>query len=713
MGLSRVNQNASLSSPAPKGSPAFGRLGSKIPLSLDELKAIKQIADCKAANLVTDITKRIPLKHLVQKGTAADGVFLPKDVSKWRKLLESFVDIARMPRGLAASILQNLRAKFPKNGFIENLYNRPFIQKQIKITELKDNLGTLKGIYENGAEFLHKAKSGKAICKYGISENACESVSNGFDKLLNSAMGWGKSKYDTKHERFWTRIVSGFVAANFLGRDFFNKAKMNDKNDKEAKQSAHGKINQERLATAGEAISQFAFLAAFGQLANTKSWAPPLISALIGLAFNVISRLALGRRITRVKVPSNEVRFDTTPQIEDFVQDAKDKKEPENINVPSREKKRLLTLKNILIAIGTSIALGFVLKAGKRTKVFKNLEQAFYETRLGKWANKLKSNAFEDVIASKQELFDISDSLEKGSEKNIGISIRESLGHLGLEGKEEFYLGKSTKTTKLFGKIEVPTSKLQELPLMPLRFLKEIVMYPYKVADSFVQASAKYILEKQGVNLENINNENLKSRLSKFCAKVIDKSAPVRKADIEDIENIVLRFRSFKEKYPQTAEFDREFGAYIDNMRKASLNSVTSSKINNEKLAVPAQVLGMLSGIFFNMNDDYNQTVTLGGSKKQAEKDARLRGVNKFIRVGVQATIVGVLNALFAKYYNASVFKAALVTAGATITTDTACRVLTGMPLRKMNKDELVEHEKKKEEGISGKYFKIVDKIVS
>ena len=148
-------------------------------------------------------------------------------------------------------------------------------------------------------------------------------------------------------------------------------------------------------------------------------------------------------------------------------------------------------------------------------------------------------------------------------------------------------------------------------------------------------------------------------------------------------------------------------------MRKISVNSTTASKIQNEKLAVPAQILGMLGGIVFNMNDDYNKTIELGGTKEQAEKDGRLRGANKFVRVAVQATIAGTLNSMFAKYYTGSLLQAALITAGATIATDAACRGLTGMPFRKMSKEELIKHQEKKENGVNEKYFKVVDKIVS
>ena len=48
-------------------------------------------------------------------------------------------------------------------------------------------------------------------------------------------MAFDKTTYDTKKERFITRLVSGFTAAVFLGNDFFNSAKPKGKTDEEAK----------------------------------------------------------------------------------------------------------------------------------------------------------------------------------------------------------------------------------------------------------------------------------------------------------------------------------------------------------------------------------------------------------------------------------------------------------------------------------------------
>ena len=124
-------------------------------------------------------------------------------------------------------------------------------------------------------------------------------------------------------------------------------------------------------------------------------------------------------------------------------------------------------------------------------------------------------------------------------------------------------------------------------------------------------------------------------------------------------------------------------------MQLASNNSVTSSKGNNSKIAVIAQTLGTLTGMWFNMNDEFNAAVRNGSTKEEAEKDARLRGINKFFRMTVQVIISGSLNNIFSKQYNNSIASSAAVVAASTVLTDMASRVLSGMPSKKMTKKNL------------------------
>src|SRR5699024_9406275 len=98
-------------------------------------------------------------------------------------------------------------------------------------------------------------------------------------------------------------------------------------------------------------------------------------------------------------------------------------------------------------------------------------------------------------------------------------------------------------------------------------------------------------------------------------------------------------------------------------MRLLSNNSVTSSSTDNSKIAVLAQTLGTLTGMWFNMNDEFDSSVRNGSTKEEAQKGARLRGINKFFSMTVQVIISGSLNSIYFKQYNNSVAKAGIVVA--------------------------------------------------
>ena len=126
-----------------------------------------------------------------------------------------------------------------------------------------------------------------------------------------------------------------------------------------------------------------------------------------------------------------------------------------------------------------------------------------------------------------------------------------------------------------------------------------------------------------------------------------------------------------------------------------------------------AQTLGTLSGMWFNMNDEFNSSVRNGSTKKEAEKDARLRGINKFFRMTVQIIISGSLNEIFKKQYNNSIANSALVVVASTVLTDMASRILSGMPSKKMSKEGLEQYQKDHKEGVMAWYYKAIDKLAS
>ena len=211
----------------------------------------------------------------------------------------------------------------------------------------------------------------------------------------------------------------------------------------------------------------------------------------------------------------------------------------------------------------------------------------------------------------------------------------------------------------------------------------------FVVARIFKYNKEHYLLEISGVLSSSKRDDALRFSVAKI------------------IQNPELVYMDNPEKLKEV------FGKYVKEMRILSNNNVTSSSTDNSKIAVLAQTLGTLTGMWFNMNDEYNSSIRNGSTKSEAQKDARLRGINKFFRMTVQVIISGSLNSLFFKQYNNSIGKAGAIVAVSTILTDMTSRFLSGMPNKKMTKEELENYQKEHKESTLAWYYKMIDKLAS
>jgi len=667
-----------------------GNFKGKTP-NIDNLIAIKKAANYSLngleESLIDSIEKKSP--GLIQELNGQK--YIPDDTLK-KKLTSSLKIFFGMPLDVIDFIVR----KFPKS----KLNNAEFLQKYRESVQLEDEIRALQGIHRNTSKYateamiksrMYPTKNHGEYC-----ESICDVVTDKFNENLNKAMADDVANYDTKKERFATRLISGFTAALFLGNDFYNKSIQKGKTNEEAKKEQHKKQGQEIKENICEAITQFAVFACFSKAVNKSVWAPAIIGACIGLVSRVVSRLSSGMRITRMEVPENNNSKKQSLSINEFVKSAKEGNTEELLNQKhniqtnndnNAKKKPTLSFKNILSFCALSIAGGYALRFGKNhTKIGQSIADM-----MKKHTDKFNEGIIEKKYASPDELTKLIDILSQSKNYKLSQDVEKIIKNSNAQGK--VLLGTDFKTKKLFGKIEVKTKDLKALKTAPFRFIKELVSYPYKIASKLEDA---------------IRNSRLKAQ-----GKEIPKKPELTK-DIHGIKNLYKRFLEFEAKYgDDEAKLSEEFGKYVRKMQLASNNSVTSSKGNNSKIAVIAQTLGTLTGMWFNMNDEFNSSVRNGSTKEEAEKDARLRGINKLFRMTVQLIISGSLNDIFSKQYNNSIASSAAVVAASTVLTDMASRVLSGMPSKKMTKEELEQYQKDHKEGAMSWYYKMIDKLAS
>lgn len=662
--------------------------------NIDDLIASKRFANCALNNLESNLLNSIKNKNPDLIKTINGVEYVPDDT-----LLRRFTSSLKCFFGMPLDVLDSIAKKFPNL----KLNNAEFLQKYRDSVQLEDNIRALQGLQKNGSKFAKEYMDAKGLTEYPTGncgkycKSICDPVTNKFVEQLNNTMADKVANYDTKKERFATRLISGFTAALFLGNDFYNKSIQKGKTKEEAKKEQHIKQGQEIKENICEAITQFAVFACFSKIVNKSAWAPAIIGAAIGLVSRVVSRLSSGMRITRMDVPENNNSKKQLLSMNDFVESAKAgnaeellKRKCENNEIGKAEgkkKKPVLSAKNILLFCAASIMGGYALRFGKNhTKIGQSIADMMKSR-----AEKLKPEIIEEISTTPDKLMKLADVLYENGNDKFGDNIRRIISNIDESGN--ISLGTDFKTKKLFGKIEVKVKDLKALKTAPFRFVKELVSYPYKIANKLEEAIRNSKIVKNGGTIPE------KTKLTE---------------DIYGIQNLYKRFLEFEEKSNgDEAKLIKDFGEYVNKMILKANNEVTSSKGDNSKIAVMAQTLGTLTGMWFNMNDEFNSSVRNGSTKEEAEKDARLRGINKFFRMTIQVIISGSLNDIFKKQYNNSIASSAAVVAASTVLTDMASRVLSGMPSKKMTKEELEQYQKDHKEGAMSWYYKMIDKLAS
>lgn len=658
----------------------------KTPPTVDDLKNVADIVDANFNGAVSKLTSKIQecVPDMVED---SNNRLLLKNSKRYSNLAESVkAPFTTIPKKMLDNLAQRAHKAFPNNKFFQDMNNLKFLIKFRKEQEAKLYERAVRGIYEYGCEFLDDAA--KEVIAAGDTKviSTGEEVAKKFYGKFDEQFSPTSSKYNTREERAGVRLISSAIAAVALGQDFFNKAKRDGASDAEANGEAKIKIKQEMLAGVGEAYSQFAILGGFPKFINNSQFGAPIISAGLGLLFNITSRLQTNRPLVRVKPPA-KILENCPSNVEDFVKfvgakNSADKTGKQKNKKPA--KKPLLSLKNILLACGATVAAGLTLKyshkAFSKTPIGKSFDN-FLQTI----SDEFRGATVEKFCVDKNETADFLDAIKKTG----NISARDYYGKVISSSKHaadgsKKYLGEYDKTIKLMG-LELSKAELLRTLISPFRLVKEIVSYPYKgVCKILEQAGFKDFVEKKPKELDNPN----------------------------DIVNIFRDFQKQKAKFKGSEEeFIKFYKEHLSKNALQAMDKTGNSKISNGKIGKITQLLGTITSLYFATTDDYNRTITRTGNKEKAGKDARQRGINKAFRIVSQIILIDMFNGVFKVSYAKSLLGALGISAACTVVTESLSRFLSGMPNKKMNAKELQEFEENKKKGVSGGYYKMIDKL--
>ncbi len=671
---------------------------SKVPkLVYDSVKfnKIKEVVDANFNGRFSKLTNKITrnIEDVITTETGHSRLA--------KNLLESFTyPVLGLPRDILDFFARKLGAKMPRSVIMEKINKWKPLVKYRRGKEAQQAERALRGLYE----------------KFSDSNEAqiCSTLFDGLNKRLAPNV----ARYNTRDGEGLKRLVTGLMPVPFLFRDSFYISKKNNASDDEAKKQAWNKANQELIAAGGETLSQFTILGGASRFINGSQIAAPAINTAIGIGFHIISRLRTGRKLTHVSKKQVAENIDPSKikSLNDFKKYAA-KKENLATKEPKKDgKKRLLTFKNLMLFAATSIVGGFALAMGKNKALEYLAKEGSSTKRLPRIINKITGKyetlVTEDIFASGKSIEGLVDTVKENCSENLINSKLSMAFELLNNNEDKVFLGTIDRVVKLpLVNLKVQVKKLIELPFIPIRMLFEIASYPYKIAKVVFEQAVSKLVERSasGGTTHKISRETFE-KIGLLSKRGVSKLG----SDVDNY-NVLQYYNKYTElmekhkgnpaavKRAFKKSFSKDFVRYNDLER--------SSKIDNSKIGKLTQLLGMVGGIYFATNDDYNQTLLETGSVRKAQVDQRRRGVQKFTRVTTGVAISDWFNQTFVRNYNNSLLGTVAVVAASTFAVDKVTRFVLGQPSKKLTDEELKEFEKQKKNGFMAPFYKFMDRL--
>ncbi len=689
---------------------------------IPNLSAIENFSNCHLDGIYSKLKDNVAPGFIIEQG--GNAIY---------KKANSFIDTLKYPfTRMPLELLNAFANKFN----IESLQNSKLLTNFNKAGENERYERAMRGLLQTGNNlFNNTLKQEKVkpedvqnfLCKPTGCENSefakhCGEIADKFYEMFDENLSKSKAHYNTPHERTVVKVVSGATAAFILGNDFYNKAILNGKTENEAKISAKDKMEQELIESGQEAIAQYFTLGAFSEFTNNHTLAAPVLNTILSTVFRITSRLAKNKPLKKdYSLLEKAQKPVTVPSMERFLNSVKNKMpvefeeiKPANTVQNEDNKKHILSLKNIGLACLASVGIGYALKGIRGTKAFEGIKEI---VKNSKPAKAIKNAAVGEIWATDKEKRNFINLVKGAEHKKMAQYYQDKIDNKVMENPNlykdgKIFIGEYEKTLKIpFTKIEVSRRELMQIPLIPFKILVEFASYPYKAAQKIFEGVCGSKKIQTGVEkIKNDKAKNTVKNIVEFFGKKPDKFK------LQNDCNLINTFIDYQEQLQKHGgKIDKNFVEFyqkhIDDNWVSTLNKETQSSVNNAAIGKLTSLLGTFASLHFSMADDFNLTAAQTGDRQKAEKDARLRGVNKIIRMTTQIAFMDILNGAFKIPYAQSILGAGVITAACTVLTDSVSRLLSGMPFRKMNKEELEQYNENKKEGVLKGYYEMLDKL--
>lgn len=620
-------------------------------------------------------------------------------------------------------------------GFIGKTLNHMAEKKNARNAYYK-LLGVLESAYEDAdiAKFKQKYKGDAVLA-------AKDKIAENIAKMANSSITSASKKfgqYNTKTERAWNRLGTGFVSAMFARTDFYNIS-MLQSDDKEKAQKAGRKRFKQDMSRQGitAALTYFLLGAMQGKANSSIPYAVlslggiTLVSEILSRKINHISlkplspqeakeiaekqgknkKLKQGRakfkgkaeKETSTAKPLSEnnppVKLTEPKPIDNVFKVFTDKADDIEKTIPVKESEPKSKNKNSIVKkvlkgigaiVGVSLAVGFL-----RSKNILGINTLINNVSKG-YNNFVKHITTTEFSIPKNQAEELLDHVKaRGFDEQHKI-LRRSVDTMSSKlvhtGRSQFVRGVVPKATITensgfynLGRVESNVKKgLATALLFPIDTIKGLIGSANKVVRTVLSGPVP---------------ENNSSNVNQAAVQFVKKYAAKYNNALTST-NSKNALKKFDEEL--TEALTRHF-------------SQATSKHKNTSLAMLSRVLiTFISGYFF-VNDYRNQVLieSKGEDVKRANATAKERVGHKMSNFMFNSLFMHLFNTVFENIYLSSILGATGVAMATEITNETFVRKSICTPTEKMNKDELIEYENKRlnDPGIKGDYYRWFMKV--
>ena len=653
--------------------------------------------------------------------------------------------------------------------FFKELFDRREAEKAAE-----DSFYRMAGVFEQASKGVDEiiAKNSGKKSRHIVRELAEQQISDNIRGLAEGSIREASKKvgnYNTKSERAWNRLGTGFVSALFSATDFYNMSMYRKNDPNEANKSSRNRFFQDMRRQGLTAGITYVLLGAFQNKVNSSVAYAVLSLGGVTLISEVLSRLIGGISLTPLSPEEARKIAEKQEKEGKNKPDKTEEKENNNINpFNTKDTPELQAPNNDVFSIFTN-------NINVPQTADKNNQPSF--SAGPKAYNSEVFNIFENNLKAKNNtqttftaLSDTKDAENKKPEKKkswkerilkgVLIAIGASLGVGFLRSRNIFNLDTTIKS--LSQKYNDTVKKLTS---------RRLIMSKDDV-DGFLAYLKKEGFEEQYEvlkgSLSRVKNGNVLNGESNIVKKYLPKKeinpngryydlgyveSKGKKAalnvltfPIDTINGLAVKINSIirsmfgaksmapaggKGLDPKTgALFIEKYGhKYRDtvcsgeykNFRDELANAFTrhfseaNSQHKNTSIAMLSRLLiTFISGYFF-VNDYRNQVLidSKGQDIEGAKATTRERIGHKISNFFLNSMFMQLFNTTFEPLYLSSVAGATAVAMATEFTNESVVRASICTPTTKMTRDELIEYEQTRlnDPGLKGDYYRAFMKI--